>query len=44
MSILVAVSSLLSLLAGFDLPIFKEGLKDRVTQIEVCADGGCYER
>ena len=43
MSILVAVVSLLSLLAGFDLPLFKDGMKDRITQMDVCAGHSCQQ-
>ena len=43
MSILVAITSLLSLLAGFDLPLFKEGIQDRVEQMDVCAGNSCFE-
>lgn len=43
MSILVAVVSLLSLLSGFDLPLFKDGIQDRIQQMDVCAGNSCYE-
>jgi hypothetical protein len=43
MSILVAVVSLLSLLSGFDLPLFKDGIQDRISQMDVCAGNSCYE-
>jgi hypothetical protein len=43
MSILLAVISLLSLLSGFDLPLFKDGIQDRISQLDVCADNGCQQ-
>lgn len=41
MSILLAVVSLLSLLAGFDQPLFKESIASRIDQMEVCTGNGC---
>lgn len=43
MSVLVALVSLLSLLAGFDLPLFKESIANRVDQIDVCSGNGCTQ-
>ncbi len=37
----VAFVSLLSLLAGFDLPLFKESIGSRVDQIQVCSGNSC---
>lgn len=43
MSILIAVVSLISLLNGFDLPLFKDGMKDRIEQMDTCAGNSCFE-
>lgn len=44
MSVLIAAVSLFSILAGFDLPIFKESIADRIDQVDVCSGSSCHER
>jgi hypothetical protein len=44
MSFLVVIAQFFGLLSGFDIPIFKESIADRINHIDVCASGGCVER
>ena len=41
MSTLIALVSLLSFASGFDIPIFKERMADRIEQLDVCAGSRC---